>query len=544
MRPAAQAGRCACPGAHGAGAPATAQPVFRYPGAGPARRRGWPCRLRRVRGAGAGSSGCKPSRPLMPSCRPEPARRMGNARARPALQPGPCALRPVAAARPDGTLLAALQPPALPPTSSAPAGRCTSAVAWSSSWHWTKGPHPRGRVQCAHRRAGAGTAGRPARGSCSAWRRRSRGACPCCRCRPARRSADLPGAGPALDAPRRARLPCWVRGLRCKTWRLRCWVETLTSSAPTCRTVGCRPSRAGAPGAVGWRRWRSALWLCLPDLSPLQPTWPGLEPLCWALLGELRDLDVACTQTLLHCSAGACVDGSPPRAADWERTAQAFQQAAAVQRKAVRLALQEPMTGQALLGLVQWIAAPLPQAAPPHPGPPGAGRACAPNACTSAGKRPNARPATRPALHRARLLAKRLRYTIEALLPPAAGRPSAGQGPFAGQGTGLRGVRAVCAGGIGAERGQRVCRQRRHPVRGWSSAQLQRSHRPSTDRAGGAGCSAAAACTTAMNRSSAAIVLAPGQAAPDSTRGRKRYKPGQHGSGSYSPASCAKMQQA
>jgi hypothetical protein len=27
-------------------------------------------RLRRVQGAGAGSSGCKPSRPLMPSCRP------------------------------------------------------------------------------------------------------------------------------------------------------------------------------------------------------------------------------------------------------------------------------------------------------------------------------------------------------------------------------------------------------------------------------------------------------------------------------------------
>ncbi len=124
---------------------------------------------------------------------------------------------------------------------------------------------------------------------------------------------------------------------------------------------------------VGWRRWRSALRLCLPDLALPPPTWPGLEPLL-GLLGELRDLDVACTQTLPAVQA-SCVDGSPARAADWERTAQAFQQAAAVQRKAVRLALQAPMTGQALLGLVQWIAA-LPQAAP----------ACWPSGCATPSK--------------------------------------------------------------------------------------------------------------------------------------------------------------
>jgi len=165
---------------------------------------------------------------------------------------------------------------------------------------------------------------------------------------------------------------------------------------------------------VGWRRWRSALRLCLPDLSLPQPTWPGLEPLL-GLLGELRDLDVACTQTL-PAAQGAYVDGSPPRAADWERTAQTFQQAAAVQRKAVRLALQEPMTGQALLGLVQWIAA-LPQAAPATPRPARRWARQRTERLHQRWKKAQRKASDPASLHRARLLAKRLRYTIEALQP-------------------------------------------------------------------------------------------------------------------------------
>ena len=165
---------------------------------------------------------------------------------------------------------------------------------------------------------------------------------------------------------------------------------------------------------VGWRRWRSALRLCLPDLSLPQTTWPGLEPLL-GLLGELRDLDVACTQTL-PAAQGAYVDGSPTRAADWERTAQAFQQAAAVQRKAVRLALQEPMTGQALLGLVQWIAA-LPQAAPATPRPARRWARQRTERLHQRWKKAQRKASDPASLHRARLLAKRLRYTIEALQP-------------------------------------------------------------------------------------------------------------------------------
>jgi hypothetical protein len=133
--PAAQAGRCACPGARGAGAPATAQPVFRYPGAGPARApRGpapaacagrwcgeqWPQTLKTADAELSALSQRGEWETPVPG---------------PALQPK--ALRAAPLWRrldPDGTLLAALQP-CLPPTSSAPAGRCTSAVAWSSSWH-------------------------------------------------------------------------------------------------------------------------------------------------------------------------------------------------------------------------------------------------------------------------------------------------------------------------------------------------------------------------------------------------------------------------
>lgn len=165
---------------------------------------------------------------------------------------------------------------------------------------------------------------------------------------------------------------------------------------------------------VGWRRWRSALRLCLPGLALPPPTWPGLEPLL-GLLGELRDLDVACSQTLPAVQA-PCVDGSPARAADWERTVQAFQQAAAVQRKAVRLALREPMTGQALLGLVQWIAA-LPQAAPATPRPARRWARQRTERLHQRWKKTHRQASDPASLHRARLLAKRLRYTIEALQP-------------------------------------------------------------------------------------------------------------------------------
>ena len=68
-------------------------------------------------------------------------------------------------------------------------------------------------------------------------------------------------------------------------------------------------------------------------------------------LGALRDLDVASTQTLPTLRS-AYVAGDAARAAAWGALwSNRSQAAAAPQRKAVRLALQEPLTGQALLGM-------------------------------------------------------------------------------------------------------------------------------------------------------------------------------------------------
>jgi inorganic triphosphatase YgiF len=173
---------------------------------------------------------------------------------------------------------------------------------------------------------------------------------------------------------------------------------------------------------VGWRRFRSALRLLRPVLAVPPPAWPGLQPLL-DLLGELRDLDVACTQTLPTLQP-AYVAGDARRALTWAAVEQSFRAAATLQRKAVRLALQEPLTGQALLGITHWLEAL--GAAPQVPAVPARRWARE----RVARLRLRWKKARRDAVdavgqHRARLLAKRLRYNIEALrplLPERAGR--------------------------------------------------------------------------------------------------------------------------
>ncbi|MDY0106322.1 MAG: CHAD domain-containing protein [Giesbergeria sp.] len=170
---------------------------------------------------------------------------------------------------------------------------------------------------------------------------------------------------------------------------------------------------------VGWRRWRSALRMLRPALAVPPPGWPGLEPLL-DLLGELRDLDVACTQTLPTLQS-AYVAGDAGRAAAWAAAEQRFLAAAALQRKAVRLALQEPLTGQALLGITQWLEALAD--APQTPAEPARRwarqRVARLHARWKAARRGAVDTASQ---HRARLLAKRLRYNIEALQPLLPGR--------------------------------------------------------------------------------------------------------------------------
>lgn len=105
---------------------------------------------------------------------------------------------------------------------------------------------------------------------------------------------------------------------------------------------------------VGWRRFRSALRLFKPALAvDAMPSWQELQPLL-SFLGELRDLDVALTDTLPPL-ADAYVAGDPRRTDAWQAMTQALQQAAKLQRKSVRYAFHEPTVGATLLATTQWL---------------------------------------------------------------------------------------------------------------------------------------------------------------------------------------------
>jgi inorganic triphosphatase YgiF len=170
---------------------------------------------------------------------------------------------------------------------------------------------------------------------------------------------------------------------------------------------------------IGWRRFKSALQLFKPVLrADPAPDWQGLQPLL-TCLGELRDLDVARTETL-PALAPAYVNGDAQREQTWQSMMQAFTQAADLQRKAVRYALQDPTVGTALLATTQWLEGLTPGST--H----GKAAAQPKRSLRPWGKRRLLRlqqqlkrarhKADTPELvHRVRILAKRLRYSTEAL---------------------------------------------------------------------------------------------------------------------------------
>jgi inorganic triphosphatase YgiF len=171
---------------------------------------------------------------------------------------------------------------------------------------------------------------------------------------------------------------------------------------------------------VGWRRFRSALRLFRPALAthPL-PSWQALQPLL-SFMGELRDVDVARGDTLPPL-AEAYAAGDASRAARWEALDQALAQAAALQRKSVRYALEAPALGAALLATTEWLET-LPVANVPLV----KGRQKKPLQRWARRRIARLHAQLKQALkdaanpdrqHRARILAKRLRYGVEALRP-------------------------------------------------------------------------------------------------------------------------------
>jgi inorganic triphosphatase YgiF len=172
---------------------------------------------------------------------------------------------------------------------------------------------------------------------------------------------------------------------------------------------------------VGWRRFRSALRLFRPALAAHPaPSWQALQPLL-SFMGELRDLDVARTDTLPPL-ADAYAAGDARRAARWQALDQALALAAALQRKSVRYALEAPALGAALLATTEWLET------LPVPNGPAAVKGSQKMPLQRWARRRIARLHAQLKLavkdaahpdrqHRARILAKRLRYGLEALRP-------------------------------------------------------------------------------------------------------------------------------
>ncbi len=171
---------------------------------------------------------------------------------------------------------------------------------------------------------------------------------------------------------------------------------------------------------VGWRRFKCALRLFKPTLAAdAVPSWEALAPLL-TVLGELRDLDVARIETLPQL-ADAYTAGDARRATVWQEMALALEEGAQLQRKVACYALQEPSVGAALLSIVQWL-----ETMPSETEPGDEGQKMDVSVRRWAKRRiVRLRDKLHLALmqatdddasqHRVRILAKRLRYGIEAL---------------------------------------------------------------------------------------------------------------------------------
>ena len=105
---------------------------------------------------------------------------------------------------------------------------------------------------------------------------------------------------------------------------------------------------------VGWRRFKSAMRLFKPVIAAdTVPSWQELE-LLLTCLGDLRDLDVACIDTLPSL-ADAYTQGDAIRIEKWQTMEKVLLDATQLQRKTVRYALQEPAVGLCLQTITAWI---------------------------------------------------------------------------------------------------------------------------------------------------------------------------------------------
>lgn len=168
----------------------------------------------------------------------------------------------------------------------------------------------------------------------------------------------------ALELPRRAQPPLLSRDLTL-TQAVPCVLKEMfcqfTTNLVTLRTSD--DHEVVHQARVGWRRFKSALRLFKPILNA--DTRPSLQPLqeLLSLLSELRELDVARTDTLPPLQH-AFTAGNTRRAKNWQAMTRVLAQATTGKRQALRHALQEPLLGTALLDIAQWLESPVAVNAP------------------------------------------------------------------------------------------------------------------------------------------------------------------------------------
>jgi inorganic triphosphatase YgiF len=165
---------------------------------------------------------------------------------------------------------------------------------------------------------------------------------------------------------------------------------------------------------IGWRRFKSGMRL----FKKLLQTPPALDELrtLVANLGELRNLDVALTETL-PALANAYAMGDEQRAQSWRALLEVLKQQADLQREAVRRSLQLPKVGTSLLAISQWLEN-LSDLEPLRQAHTGSLRHWAEHRILRLNKQmTHARTEAETAeqWHRVRILAKRLRYSAQAI---------------------------------------------------------------------------------------------------------------------------------
>ena len=178
---------------------------------------------------------------------------------------------------------------------------------------------------------------------------------------------------------------------------------------------------------IGWRRFKSALQLFRkhPDMVAA-PALAPLQPLVHAM-ARLRDLDVAAAETL-PMLANAYTGGDASYKARWKGLEKSLADAVGRQRSIVLAILERPDVGRSLVEVTQWLEIQLPAGTSGH-------------AATRAGQvadwvlrrltRLHAKLKGQPVhahdpqvQHHIRILAKRLRYGVEALRPLLSKRKS------------------------------------------------------------------------------------------------------------------------